>query len=364
MGRMLKCVSLLVFSASIAYSTDNTSLEGVTYQLEVLLETTPGLYSSVEEVLSSQPDTSYWYGITPEEFPEFFNRWLFYDPTPDNPGMYIRYFDALVNSEKGQLLFSDNVFASWFIEFLDARGDYLDTPESAGTMDLWMADTSLHMDDYVVPDGGFATFNQFFLRELASGAKPLDGQGDPSVLVSPADGGIRRIYAENLDTGFQVKRDVINIRQALNNSTYADRFIGGDVVDILLWFTDYHHFHAPVSGEILEIGEYAGSYNYNFEEVNWYQDLARHKRLCYLIQSEEFGVVAMIPVGFWGVGSIINECQVGDYIEKGSELGHFAYGGSSILLVFEPGVIEFDPPVGLENSPCSVRARIGNSTTN
>jgi len=364
MSYLLKLTGMLIFAVSAACSAYGGSFREVVPQLEVLLETTPQLYSSVEEVLSSQPDTSYWHGMTPEEFPEFFSRWLYYNPTPDNPGLYIRHFDALVNSEKGHLLFSDNVFASWFIGFLDARGEYFDTAESAGTMGLWMADTSLHMEDYIVPDGGFTTFNQFFLRELSPGARPLDGPGNPSVLVSPADGGIRRICAESIDTDFQVKRDVINIRQALNNSQYSERFIGGDVVDILLWFTDYHHFNAPVSGEILEIGEYAGSYNYNFEEVDWYKDLARHKRLCYLIDSEEFGIVAMIPVGFWGVGSIVNRCEVGDFVDKGSEMGHFAYGGSSILLVFEPGVVEFDPPLGSDDSPCRINSEIGESAGN
>lgn len=362
MGTIARSVSIGLLAASIAFAGGESSYDEIAPRLEVLLQTTPGLYSDVNEVLLSQPDSSFWHGMTPEQFPAFFDEWVHYNPTPDNPGMYIRHFDALANSEKGNLLFNDNVFASWFIEFLDARGDYLDTPESAGTMGLWMADSSLHLEDYVVPEGGFATFNQFFLRELKPGARPLAGAGDPSVMVSPADGGIRRIYAEDLDSDFLVKRDVVNIRQALNNSIYADRFIGGDVVDILLWFTDYHHFHAPVSGEIIETGAYPGSYNYNFEEVDWYRDLARHKRVCYLIDSEDFGLVAMIPVGFWGVGSIISEHQTGDYVEKGDELGHFAYGGSSILLVFEPGAIDFDPPVGSDDSPCAVRAQIGVAT--
>jgi hypothetical protein len=33
---------------------------------------------------------------------------------------------------------------------------------------------------------------------------------------------------------------------------------------ILLWFTDYHHFQAPVNGKIVYQGMYNGSYNYDF----------------------------------------------------------------------------------------------------
>jgi len=113
------------------------------------------------------------------------------------------------------------------------------------------------------------------------------------------------------------------------------------MVDILLWFTDYHYFHAPISGEIIEMGEYAGSYNYNFQNVDWYKALAKHKRVCYVIKSKEFGLVAIIPVGFWGVGSIVSNVKKGDIVNKGDLVGRFGYGGSSILLIFEPDKIEF-----------------------
>ncbi len=43
-------------------------------------------------------------------------------------------------------------------------------------------------------------------------------------------------------------------------------------------------------------------------------------------------------------------------------MGHFAYGGSSILLVFEPGAIQFVPEVTEESQPVQVRSRIGIST--
>ena len=197
----------------------------------------------------------------------------------------------------------------------------------------------------------------------------LDGENDPSVIVSPADGTVCQIYAKDLDTNFKIKRDVINIRQALNNSPYADRFIGGPALDILLWFTDYHHFHSPVSGKIIEVGEYTGSYNYNFQDVNWYKQLAKHKRSCYIIETEKFGLVTMIPVGFWGVGSIVTEpkVKVGNYIKKGEEIGHFKYGGSSILLIFEPGAVKFTLSIpvrvtGDAGIPVKVRQKIGVST--
>ncbi|MFO8059184.1 MAG: phosphatidylserine decarboxylase [Bacillota bacterium] len=352
---------LLTMLLPVALAED-VPWDQVPAELDRLIATTTELAATLEQALGMQPDTSYWYGYTAEDFVGFFEEWLVYNPAPVNPALYIEPFDHLANSEGGTLLFANNDFTSWFISFLDARGQYLSSPASAVAVPVWLADTAIHIEDYLVPEGRFSCFSDYFLRDLRPGARPLDGEGDPSVIVSPADGTMFRILADDIDTDFEVKRDVLNIRQALNDSPYAERFIGGDIVDILLWFTDYHHYHAPVSGTLVEIGEYAGSYNYDFEHVDWYRDLARHKRLCYLIETEDFGMVAMIPVGFWGVGSCINERQVGEYVEKGDELGHFGYGGSSILLIFEPGAVQFIPEVTTDPIPVRVRAQIGVAT--
>ncbi len=337
----------------------NVSYEKVVSNLKDLISSTPLLKGDIDKALKIQKKDSHWYGKTSADFVKFFEEWLVYNIGPKAPGKYIMLFDELANSGAGEILFNNNVFSSWFIEFLDARGQYLGSKDSTENIAKLMADPVIKIKDYNVPEGGFKNFNEFFLRTLKPGARPLAGKDDPAVIVSPADGTIHQIYIEGLDTNFKVKRDVINMRQALNDSPYAEKFIGGEMVDVLLWFTDYHHFHAPVSGEIVEMDEYPGSYNYNFPNPNWYRELAKHKRLCYIIQSEKFGLVAMIPVGFWGVGSIITERKEGDYVKKGDELGYFAYGGSSILLIFEPQAIKFTIPLGEKPTPVRVREKIG-----
>jgi phosphatidylserine decarboxylase len=100
---------------------------------------------------------------------------------------------------------------------------------------------------------------------------------------------------------------------------------------------------------------YEGSYNYDFDNydpndpyapalpeasdrVGWYQSLGKHKRYVWIFRTEELGLVAMIAIGFWGVGSIINEVPEGATLSKGDRMGHFGYGGSSIVLAFEPNL--------------------------
>jgi phosphatidylserine decarboxylase len=295
--------------------------------------------TQVEEELEGSPTAG-----GADNFVNFFKEWLVYNPPPWAGPQYIQPFDELANSEGGEILFNNNVFSSWFIDFLDARGQYLSTPQSLknGILKDWSSFPAVKLGSFKPPNNqtDYKSFNDIFLRVPKKPFK-IDGKGDHTVLVSPASGKIHQIYTKNLDNNVKIKRDVINIRQALNNSPHAEKFIGGKMVDILLWFTDYHYFHAPISGEIIEMGEYAGSYNYNFQNVDWYKALAKHKRVCYVIKSKEFGLVAMIPVGFWGVGSIVSNVKKGDIVNKGDLFGRFGYGGSSILLIFEPDKIEF-----------------------
>jgi phosphatidylserine decarboxylase len=42
------------------------------------------------------------------------------------------------------------------------------------------------------------------------------------------------------------------------------------------------------------------------------------------------------------VGSIVWTCKFGQRVKKGDELGYFAYGGSTVVCVFPPGLVSFD----------------------
>ncbi|WP_075344637.1 phosphatidylserine decarboxylase [Tenacibaculum agarivorans] len=323
----------------------------------------------------SKSIVKFWYPylIGESSLEDFFTAWLTYTPTPASPGKYIEYWDYLVNTTSGLLLANDESFKPWFTAFLNFHGDWINSTSSTGTLDEWMQykGTTAHpfnINDYEVPEGGFKSFNQFFLRNLKPGQRPLCSKGNPEeVIVAPCDGGI--FYLNHADQGKSIeelkntayklpgKSDHFDLKDALPG--YGSHFIGGDLLDILLWFTDYHHFHAPVSGTIVHQGMYHGSYNYDFgdydpkdfyapnlpkdsDQVGWYEKLGKHQRYVWIINTEKFGLVAMVAIGFWGVGSIINAIEEkGDQkptVEQGQYMGHFGYGGSSIVLAFNKDV--------------------------
>jgi phosphatidylserine decarboxylase len=67
-----------------------------------------------------------------------------------------------------------------------------------------------------------------------------------------------------------------------------------------------------------------------------------YKHGYFIIRTKQYGYVAVIPVGLETVGSVVFENKVKNIfsgkkvmVSKGEELGHFAYGGSMVLLLFE-----------------------------
>ncbi|KZN68744.1 phosphatidylserine decarboxylase [Pseudoalteromonas luteoviolacea] len=296
---------------------------------------------------------------------QFFTQWLTYTPAPSNPGEYIEYWDYLVNTETGLQLANDSSFRNWFKTFLDYHGIWINSTDSTATLQEWMHYTGTKAHPFDIneydrpkpnsPSGGFESFNQFFLRNL----KPDERPESDSIVVAPCDGGIFYLAHEGKKSNQQTRYllpnksgDEFNLIEAIPG--YGRVFIGGPLLDALLWFTDYHHFHAPVTGEVIEQGLYAGSYNYDFDDFDpsnpygplapatsdkagWYQKLGKHQRYVWVIKTESLGLVAMIAIGFWGVGSITNAISTGEKVKKGQYMGHFGYGGSSIVLAFEPG---------------------------
>lgn len=66
-----------------------------------------------------------------------------------------------------------------------------------------------------------------------------------------------------------------------------------------------------------------------------------NKREVVMINSVSVGKVAFIAVGATCVGSIQMLYEIGDSVTKGNEMGYFQFGGSTVVLVFQKGQIEF-----------------------
>jgi phosphatidylserine decarboxylase len=68
--------------------------------------------------------------------------------------------------------------------------------------------------------------------------------------------------------------------------------------------------------------------------------LWQNRRCLTVIATPSLGRVLMLEIGATNVGSITQTYAADTAVCKGVEKGYFAFGGSSTLLLFEPGRVE------------------------
>ena len=115
---------------------------------------------------------------------------------------------------------------------------------------------------------------------------------------------------------------------------------------------DYHRIHVPVDGTIgsaVGLGDAYYTVNPMAVRAKEFDVYTENKRLVTRIESSLYGTVLYIAVGATMVGSIQVTVNKDDQVKKGDEFGYFAFGGSTVLLLFEPGKIRWDDDL-LRNS--------------
>lgn len=254
-------------------------------------------------------------------------------------------------------------FRSWMIGFIKSWGAFLSTTESWNN-DYYLKalqDPRFGLDKGWYEDpSDWTTFNQFFSRYLKSpDQRPIDSPGDESVIVSPADAEPQGVWGidNNSDLitskGVVIKSTVLySIRDLLGESSaYQDAFANGILTHTFLNVQDYHRFHFPVSGTVLEMNIIAqddavgGIITWSPEEnkyllndtVPGWQFI--ETRGCLVVQTENYGVVALMPIGMSQVSSVNFEenVHVGDHFTKGDPMGYFLFGGSDFVMLFQEG---------------------------
>ena len=252
-------------------------------------------------------------------------------------------------------------FRSWMIVFTKNWGDFLNTPASWNSefYKRALADGRFGLDKgwYESPENWF-TFNQFFSRYLKSpDVRPIASPENEAVVVSPADStpqGVWKIDKKSrlVGKGVPIKSSIFNSIPDLigPESAYRNAFANGKMTHTFLDVNDYHRYHFPVSGVVKEMkvilaDDAVGGTQIWSNELNKYvlQDTNPgwqmiETRACIIIDTGKFGLVAVLPIGMSQVCSVNYEptLKVGDRIEKGDPLGYFLFGGSDIVMIFQP----------------------------
>lgn len=250
-------------------------------------------------------------------------------------------------------------FASWLTTYAQSWGDFLNTEESWNDTYYQMVAND---PDWGLTEGWYGegnqwrTFNEFFARSLASpDARPIA----TTTVIAPADSwpkgtweiddNSQLVYPANL----QIKTAKLSdIAQLIGKeSKYCDAFAGGTLTHTFLDVNCYHHYHAPVDGRLVELRTIpgvaaGGGYTLwdNDQKLYYYvNDMGFQMvetRACAIIETEQFGLVAMLPVGMSQICSVnwLPTLHVGQELKRGDDMGYFQFGGSDVIMIFQRGI--------------------------
>lgn len=224
----------------------------------------------------------------------------------------------------------------------------------------FISDYDLNVDEFEKSAFDYRTFNEFFYRSLKPECRPI--HADVRTAVLPADG--RHLAFPNVDTaeGFYVKGAKFTLAELLGDAALAEKFAGGAMLISRLCPVDYHRFHFPVAGQpgaarLIDGWLYSVSPIALRKNIRY---LVENKRMVTLIESAEFGQVAMIEVGATNVGSIRQTYVDDRAVAKGEEKGFFAFGGSCVITLFQRGRIRFADDLVRQSANCiETYARMG-----
>lgn len=191
----------------------------------------------------------------------------------------------------------------------------------------------------------FESFNDFFIRKLTNEARPIDSV--VGSLISPGDG--KLVAYDNIDLNklVQIKGYTYSLNKLINNPSIVSKFSEGTCLILRLSPTDCHRFHFIDNGVCEETKKIKGDYySVNPIALKAVTELfCKNKREWSIFRSDNFGDVLCIEVGATCVGSIIQTYVQRKRVKKGDEKGYFKFGGSTIILFFEKGIVKIDEDI-------------------
>ncbi|MBQ6966258.1 MAG: phosphatidylserine decarboxylase [Bacteroidaceae bacterium] len=258
-------------------------------------------------------------------------------------------------------------FASWLTTYANSWGSWLSTEDSWNDTYYNMVanDPDWGLQNRWYGEGNqWRTFNDFFSRRLASpDMRPVS---DVEV-VAPGDSWPKSPYENDVTSTWHIGDDnqleypadlqiktakISDIAQLIGeDSQYKEAFAGGTLTHTFLDVNDYHRYHSPVSGTLRELrhipGVAAGG-GYTLwdddEKLYYYHNNIGFQmvetRSCAIIETEDYGVVAMMPIGMSQICSCnwIESLHVGQQLSRGDEMGYFLFGGSDIVMLFQKDI--------------------------
>jgi len=324
-----------------------------------------------------------WRGKDIRDMAAFFSHWCTFLPSVDGShgdGLeYIQDFAKFYYRNEYGVAFVQRSPGREIVErFVRERGAFMDSEASTARIAALLGDPRIEREDYDLPapsrpDGGFTSFNAFFARTLKDQAlsRPQTMPERDYVITAPTDCIMNAVPQRITDLRSEIPtkfNTALNIVDMLDGSEHAKRFVGGTALSCVLMPNTYHHYHAPVSGQVVEARIIEapffgyddfpawvppdGNVGYFGTEFGQFENFQHGY---FIVDTGKYGHVALVAVGLNTISSVVFEDRFTALtkpvpVARGDRLGHFRYGGSLFLMIFEPG----------RYSSGAIKVRLGN----
>jgi phosphatidylserine decarboxylase len=272
--------------------------------------------------------------------------------------MEIKFFNRVTGKEDIEMVYGDK-FIEWLYESNSGKtlsnlickaplskfyGALQDLSWSQQKVAPFIKKFNIKMEDYLPEDGRsetspYSSFNQFFIRRFRPGRRPIVQSPHEMAAFSEA----RYFGYESVsdDETVPVKGYNLKPKSLLANTKWEKTFEDGPLLLARLCPVDYHRYHYPDDGTIVDDYRVSGLYHsVNPLALKQKQDiLITNERHVTIIDTINFGKLAYIEVGAICVGKIIQSKPLdkGRAFARGEEKGYFLFGGSTVIVIGEKG---------------------------
>ena len=197
-----------------------------------------------------------------------------------------------------------------------------------------------HIDLGIYERQEFDSYNAFFTRKIKAEQRPINDQ--KNVLISPSDGKVTA-YPITQKGRFWIKHTQYSAAQLLKDERLAERYMGGWIYVIRLTVDDYHRYCYVADGRKSRQRKIRGVlHTVNPVANDYYPIYKMNSREYCLLKTKELGTILLMEVGALMVGKINNHEEDSAQVKRGDEKGMFEFGGSTIVVMTEPGMAEPD----------------------
>ena len=213
---------------------------------------------------------------------------------------------------------------------------YMSSKYSKVIIPWFIKKNGINMDRFIIPKGGYKSFNDFFTRKL----KVVPYIDDKAQLISPCDGYLTVKDIDD-DSVFEIKHSRYDLRRLLKSKKLSKEFKGGTALIFRLTPCHYHRYDFCADGKIEAFRKIKGVLHcVRPIAVGKLNVFSQNSREYIVMKCDDNRKVIQMEVGAMLVGKIANSknSEPSSVVKKGEEKGFFEYGGSTIIVLLNEKV--------------------------